>query len=156
MSLERIRDPRLLKHQFGTMEADYLYTLGVAGERFFREIKENGRIMGAKCEKCGVIYLPPRLYCEACFSELKEWVDLGTRGYIYTYTISYVDEEGKPLEKPVIYAIIRMDGVVGGILHKIGEVEPEEVEIGMEVEAVLKPPEQRKASINDILYFKPV
>jgi len=156
MSLERMRNPRKPKHVYGTMEADYLYTLGVAGERFFKAIKDNSVIMGAKCDKCGVVYLPPRLYCEVCFSELKEWVDVGKRGYVYTYTIAYVDHDGKPLDKPIIYALIRINGTVGGILHKLGEVDPEKVYIGMEVEAVLKPPEQRTGSINDILYFRPV
>ena len=31
MSIEKIRDPRDIKHRFGDMEADYIYTLDVAG-----------------------------------------------------------------------------------------------------------------------------
>jgi uncharacterized OB-fold protein len=135
------------------MEADYLYTLGVAGECFFKEIKENGRIMGVKCPKCGLIFVPPRLYCEKCFAKFEEWVDVGKKGEVYTYTIATVDIEGKKLEKPQIYAFIRFDGTQGGLIHKIGETD--KAYIGMKVEAVLKPPSERKASINDIAYFKP-
>jgi len=155
MSLEKITNPLRTRHWLGDMEADYVYTLGVVGERFFKEIKENGRIMGAKCPRCNIVYLPPRLYCEKCFEKLEEWVDIGKKGVIHTFTVATIDVDGSKLEKPVIYALIKFDGAHGGIIHKIGETEPEKVKIGMKVEAVFKPPSERKASINDIEYFKP-
>ncbi|MEM3731691.1 MAG: Zn-ribbon domain-containing OB-fold protein [Candidatus Bathyarchaeia archaeon] len=153
MSLEKITSPFGMRHWMGHMETDYFYTLGIAGERFFKEIKENGRIMGAKCPKCGVIFVPPKMYCEKCFEKLDEWVDVGKKGEIYTYTIAAVDIEGKKLEKPQIYALIKFEGTHGGLIHRIGETE--KVYMGMKVEAVLKPKSERKASINDIAYFKP-
>ena len=153
MSLEKITNPFNARHWIGHMEADYRYTLGIAGERFLKEIKENARIMGAKCPVCGVIFVPPRLYCEKCFAKLEEWVDVGKKGEVYTYTIATIDIEGKKLEKPQIYALIKFKGAHGGLIHKIGETD--KVYIGMEVEAVFKPPSERKASINDIAYFKP-
>jgi Predicted nucleic-acid-binding protein containing a Zn-ribbon len=52
-------------------------------------------------------------------------------------------------------AFIKMEGVHGGLIHRLGEVEPEEVEIGMVVEAVFRPQEEREGSILDIKYFKP-
>ncbi|MGB9778414.1 MAG: Zn-ribbon domain-containing OB-fold protein [Candidatus Bathyarchaeales archaeon] len=153
MSLEKITNPFNARHWIGHMEADYVYTLGVAGERFFKEIKENGKIMGAKCPKCNITYVPPRMYCEKCFEKLEEWVDIGKKGVVHTFTIATIDINGEKLEKPTIYALIKFNGVHGGIIHKIGETDT--VYIGMEVEAVLKPPSERKASINDIAYFKP-
>ncbi len=153
MSLEKITNPLNLRHWIGHMETDYVYTLGVAGERFFKEIKENERIMGAKCPHCNMVYLPPKLYCECCFANLEEWVDLGKKGMIYTFTIAAVDINGSKLEKPAIYALIKFEGAHGGIIHKIGETD--KVSIGMKVEAVFKPKQERKASITDIDYFKP-
>ncbi|HDI06894.1 MAG TPA: Zn-ribbon domain-containing OB-fold protein [Candidatus Bathyarchaeota archaeon] len=155
MSLEKITDPRRMRHWLGHMETDYRYTLGIAGERFLNEIKENARIMGARCKRCGVIYVPPKMYCEECFEKLEEWIDLGTRGEVYTYTIAYVDMDGNRLAEPVIYALITFGDAYGGLIHKLGEVKPEEVWIGMPVEAVFKPPQERKGSITDIKYFKP-
>lgn len=155
MSLDKLTNPLHVRHWLGDMEADYIYTLGVAGERFFKEIKENGKIMGAKCPSCNIIYVPPRMYCEKCFAKLKEWVDVGTKGVIHTFTIATIDVDGKKLEKPVIYALIKFERACGGLIHKIGEVKPEKVKIGMKVEAVFKPLLERKASINDIKYFKP-
>ena len=44
----------------------------------------------------------------------------------------------------------------GGLVHRLDEVEPVEIEIGMPVEAVFKPQAERQGSILDILYFRPV
>jgi uncharacterized OB-fold protein len=38
----------------------------------------------------------------------------------------------------------------------MGEVAPEDVEIGMQVEAVFKPKNERSGSILDVEYFRPV
>ncbi|MGC9346324.1 MAG: Zn-ribbon domain-containing OB-fold protein, partial [Candidatus Bathyarchaeales archaeon] len=121
----------------------------------FKEIKENGRIMGAKCPRCKIVYVPPKMYCEKCFAKLEEWVDVGTKGVVHTFTVATIDVEGKRLEKPVIFALIKFEGACGGLIHKIEETKPEKIKIGMKVEAVFKPSFERKASINDIAYFKP-
>jgi len=155
MSLDRMTNPFQIRHWQGDMEADYIYTLGVVGERFFSEIKENGRIMGARCPNCDVVYLPPRMYCEKCFAKLGEWIDMGKKGVVHTYTVASIDVEGKRLKNPVIFALIKFRGACGGLIHKIGETTPNKVKIGMKVEAVLKPSFDRKASINDIVHFKP-
>jgi len=156
MTLEKISDSRQIRHWPGHMETDYIYTLGVAGERFFQEIKKNGRIMGAKCRKCSIVYVPPRMYCERCLGKLREWVRLTNRGTVYTYTVAHIDMNGAKLKEPTIYAVIKIDGADGGLIHRIEGVKPEEVEIGMKVEAVFKPREKREGSINDIKHFKPV
>jgi uncharacterized OB-fold protein len=44
----------------------------------------------------------------------------------------------------------------GGIIHRIGEVEPESLAFGMQMEAVLEPKSKRQGSILDIKYFRPV
>jgi uncharacterized OB-fold protein len=41
-------------------------------------------------------------------------------------------------------------------MHMLGEIDPKKVKIGMRVQAVWKPAEERQGSINDILYFKPI
>jgi hypothetical protein len=78
------------------------------------------------------------------------------KGKVYTYTIAYYDLDERRLQQPVILALISFDGVCGGLVHKLGEVEPEGVRIGMPVEAVFKSPQERTGSILDIQYFKPV
>lgn len=132
------------------------YTVGIVGERFFREIKDHGRFWAVRCPRCDVVYFPPRLYCERCFAHLEDWVEVPTTGRVHTFTVVHLDLDGNPLPQPRILAFIQIDGTDGGLVHDLGEVEPEEVCIGMCVEAVFKAADQRRGSITDILYFRPV
>ena len=154
MSLDKITDPRVIRHWPGHMETDYVYTHGIAGERFFREIKENARIMGTKCKRCSIVYVPAKMYCERCFEKLEEWVNVGKRGTVHAYTVACIDMDGCRLKEPTVYAMVRMDGTDGGLVHKLGEVNLKELEIDMAVEAVFKPKAEREGSINDIKYFR--
>jgi hypothetical protein len=129
------------------------YTFGVAGERFFRALKDEGTIYGAHCEECDVTYVPARIFCERCLAELEDWIDVGLTGEVYTFTFLFRNLDGTPREEPEIVALIRMHD--GGLVHRLGEVAWEQVAIGMPVEAVLKPNGEREGSILDIEYFKP-
>ncbi len=156
MPVDKITQVSQTKPWHGQIPVYGQYTYGIAGERFFREIKANGRIMGAKCSSCNLTYVPPRIYCERCFSELTEWLQIPDRGAVHTFTVSHVDLDGNRLDEPLIVAFVEFDGVHGGIVHRLGEVEPDQVYIGMPVEMRLKSKAKRTGSILDISYFKPI
>lgn len=139
----------------GDMEAFYVYTAGVAGDRFFRELRRNERLMGTYCPTCDVTYLPPRIYCEECFTELTEWEEVANKGVVAAFTVAHVNDKGERLPEPVVWALVRFPGVRGGLLHFV-HLPVGEVQDGLEVEAVLKPRDQREGSITDILHFKPI
>ncbi|MEO0103561.1 MAG: OB-fold domain-containing protein, partial [candidate division WOR-3 bacterium] len=65
----------------------------------------------------------------------------------------HVDTNGNRLENPIIVGVIRMDGSDTGFVHKLLD-KVEDIEIGMEVEAVFAPKERRRGSINDIVGFR--
>lgn len=153
--IERITKLDQVKAWYGDMPIESRYTAGLAGERFLRALKE-GQIMGAKCPECELIYLPPRIFCHRCFSPLQEWVEVGNQGAVETYTVLNVDLDGNPLEEPQIVALVNIDGTYGGLLHFLGKVELDELYIGLPVEAVFKPKEEREGSILDIKYFRPL
>jgi len=154
--LERISRNTQLKAWEGEFPVRYLYTYGVAGERFFREIKENGKIWGVRCFQCQITWVPPSLYCERCFERLGQWLEVGHRGEIHTYTFCYREADKSPKNSPTILAVIKISGAEGGLIHRIGEVDLRDVHIGLKVEAVFKPQAQRKGSILDILHFRPL
>ncbi len=53
--------------------------------------------------------------------------------------------------------MIRFDGTEdGGLLHLLGEVAPEDVSVGMRVEPVWAPADERTGSVRDIRHFRPV
>jgi uncharacterized OB-fold protein len=131
------------------------YTAGIAGEKFFREIKDNARFLGTHCQECDLVYVPATMFCERCFAELDEWVEIANRGMVFTYTVLCRDLDEKPLDPPVILAYVKLEGADGGLVHYLSEVNPAEVYIGMEVEAVFKDAAEREGSILDITHFRP-
>jgi uncharacterized OB-fold protein len=148
------RDPQAPQAWWGDLPVTSRYTFGLAGERFFRALKDEGKIMGSYCPRCEVTYVPGRIFCERCLAELDEWMDVGLQGEVHTYTLLYADVDGSPLDTPHLVAFIKIQD--GGLVHFLGEIEPEEVFIGMLVEANLKLKPDRQGNIHDILYFRPV
>lgn len=154
---ERLQNTTEVGYWTGEIPLEYIYTYGRAGERYFRTLMEKGTFLGAKCEKCDITYVPPRNYCEKCFERLEDnFVEVPSTGEVHTFTVLYKNLDGTEKEEPAIMAMIRLNGTDGGVVHYLGEVDPEEVEIGMQVKAVLKPKRERKGGITDIKYFKPL
>ena len=152
---EKLTNPEDVRTWPGNVPVEYIYTAGVAGEAYLRAIKERGRLAASSCPGCGAGYLPPRLYCERCFEKTGEARDVEARGTVETFTVAHRDLEGEALDPPVVYAFVRIDGTGGGLVHRLGEVDPGEVHIGLKVEAVFLPPAKRTGSILDIVHFKP-
>jgi len=148
------RDPHAPKAMIGNLPVTNRYTYGLAGERFFRAIKEDGRILGTHCPHCQITYVPATAFCERCLAELIEWVDVGTTGEVHTFTLLYDNYDGSPRQTPELVVFVQLGD--GGLIHRLGEVELEEVEIGMRVKAVFKPKAKRTGSILDIDHFRPV
>lgn len=156
-SPEQISQVEDIRYVYGGIPVNFAYTLGVAGERFFREIMENGRFMGTRCQQCEYTYLPPRLYCERCFAGLdNQWVEVSSQGTVEAFTVAHLDLDGQPLAEPQLLALIRLGGADGLLVHRLAETKAEDVDIGLLVRAVFRPRRQRKGSILDIRHFKPV
>lgn len=153
--LHRIEHPDDALNWHGDLPTEGRYTAGIAGERFFREIKDNGRFLATVCLDCDITYMPPRLYCEQCFGQLDEWVDVSSLGRVHTFTVVHRNLDDELLPEPKTMAFVTLDDTDGGLMHYLDEVEPEDVYLGMRVEAVLKEEEDRQGSITDIRYFRP-
>lgn len=138
----------------GKVQVPMTYSAGTVGSRFLIGLRDNKKIMGIKCTNCNKVYVPPRSTCETCFGKLEEWVDVSDKGTVLTYTTVYEPNPVQPIKPPISYAIIQLDGAGTGFVHMLGEVQPEELKVGMKVKAVFK--EERTASILDIKYFKPM
>jgi hypothetical protein len=148
------KDPNAPEAWLGEMPVTSRYTAGLAGEKFLRAIKDEGKILGSHCDHCGITYVPVRQFCERCMDELEETVDVGTEGDVHTFTLLFEDLDGTPREEPEIVAFISLGD--GGLVHRLDEVHLDDLDIGMSVEAVFKPKGEREGSILDIKYFRPV
>ncbi len=148
-------DGKLL-YTFDQLNTHYAWDCGVAIGEYLAKLRE-GIIIGATCSHCHRTMVPPRLFCEYCFRPIKNFIPLQDTGTILTFSLCYVTWDVQRIEIPEIPAVIAIDGASEnhGILHKIGEVDPHAVHIGMRVKAVWKTPEERSGDITDILYFRP-
>ena len=142
---------------FDKLNGLYEWDTGVGIGTYLASLK-NGVILGSHCPSCRRIVVPPRTICEWCYRPMDEYVPLKDTGTVNTFSLCYVTWDVKRIKVPQIPAVIEIDGAspLHGIMHMLGEVNPEEVKIGMRVQAVWKPPRERVGSINDIRYFKPI
>jgi uncharacterized OB-fold protein len=137
--------------------AKYAWSAGIAYGRFLDELKA-GRIIGRRCSRCERIIVPPRMFCEHCFAATDEWVYVKDTGTINTFSLSYLDADANRIKDPILVAVIDIDGASPGvgILHLLGNVAPDKIDVGMKVKAVWKPPEEREGSVTDILFWEPL
>ncbi len=150
---ESITKTTTLGYFEGAIPVNYQYTFGMAGDRFFSEVRDKGDFLASKCPDCGALYVYPQIYCDDCFSETSEFVSIGTEGLLYSATKSYRNNHGEHHKKPQMIGMVRFDGVRGGIIHRLN-IEPSEICLGMKVKAKFKPQKDRQGSIDDILYFE--
>jgi hypothetical protein len=136
------------------IKVPYRYSMGPVSSRFFIEIRDNRKIMGIRCPRCDVVYVPPRATCGRCFSLLDEWVEVGNEGTLETYTQVVYPTPVQPVGAPFYYGIVKLDGADTGLAHLVGDLGGQEPRIGMRVQAVYR--DERMGNMLDILHFKPV
>ena len=134
----------------------FAYSVGMHGSKFFTEIRDNCRFLAVRCPKCKKVYIPPRAVCGDCFVEMKDWVEVGPKGVIGTFTIlrfAFIDPEtGAQKPVPYGYGFIKFDGANTLFQHYISVEDETKIKVGARVEPVFV--KDRKGSIRDIEYFK--
>jgi uncharacterized OB-fold protein len=153
---ERIPHLHEVRSWRGTIQLEGVYTAGVAGERWLRELQA-GRIYGTRCVRCRYTYVPARLFCERCLGPLGEdaWVEVGPQGTLMAWTRVHVDPDGRPLSPPRLIGLVRLDGADALLVHDLQD-EGVSLRVGLRVEAVFRPPADRVGSIRDLAGFRPV
>lgn len=143
-------------HTIARPQAQYAWSAGVAMSRFLEGLK-SGVITGRTCYECGRVLVPPRMFCERCFHTTGAWIVLPGTGTVETFSISYLDTDAHRIEEPILVGVVAFDGAPPhcGMMHYFGEVSPEEIHIGMPVEPVWKPEDERRGAVTDIRYFRP-
>lgn len=146
----------LITLESGEMAQPFRWAAGAYGSKFLTELRDNKKFVGAKCPKCGKVYVPPRRVCGPCYEELTELVPVSDEGVIVTYTVvsfGFVDPAtGKQKPVPYGYAAIMLDGSDTVLLHFVDETDPEKIKIGARVKAVFE--EERTGSLLDINHFE--
>ena len=104
------------------------------------------------CNSCGANIFYPRRDCPKCWSQDLGWIESSGRATVYTYTVTLEGVEEMFVEDlPIIVAWVDLpEGI--RMNTNLVECEPEEVQIGMEVEVVFR-------DVTDEItlpYFRPV
>ena len=134
---------------------NYVYSPGIAQDRFLRAIKE-GRLLGQGCEECGRVYIPSRGSCPRCAKPTSREVEVKDTGTVVTYSVVRVPSSNIEVELPYCGANILLDGADISTTALIQECPMEDIRIGMRVKAVWRPKEEWDYTLSNIKYFKPL
>jgi len=106
-------------------------TLPFTIESFYKLVSQR-KLMAARCKKCGCLHVPPRPICTRCYGNELDWVELGNRGKLLTYTVIYVSPKQFESLLPYAVGIVKLEegpqlpGMIRG-------VEPDKISVGMDL-----------------------
>jgi hypothetical protein len=143
-----------VKYVDATVHLPYHYVAGDHRARYLRALKDK-KILGAKCARTGKVFVPPVVCSPESFAPCEELVELPDRGVITTFCVVRIPVMQRNVELPYVSASVALDGADISIYALIQECKPEDVRMGMRVEAVWKPDGERQGDHEDILYFRP-
>lgn len=138
---ERVDSVISIRYWSDKIPLNYLYSVGIAGERFYSGLKE-GKIIGSRCNFCKKTFLPPRIYCLICYRKTEDYVEIKGQGIVVALTE----------KNNIVYGFIKFGKVVGGIIHKVSK----DATIGSRVKPIFKSTEKRNGDISDIEIFTTV
>jgi uncharacterized OB-fold protein len=146
---ERIDSAEKVHHWNDAIPFQYEYTAGVAGERFLRGLMQ-GRLVGGRCERCDVTFLPAKIYCVKCFGRIEKFVRVPLVGRVAAISGGgRRRREGDPARG---FAFVTFEDVQGGLVHRT--VAGSRLRIGSRARVKFRPKSERKGSILDIDGFE--
>lgn len=129
---------------------NYKYTMG-GQSKFFIELKDNKKILGTKCKKCGKVWMPPRINCSDCYEDT-DWVELRHTGEILISTIVWYTTSAFIASVPYAIAFIKMDDANTGMLQGVfsENLVPSKIKKGKKVRAVFN--KNREGKMTDFFF----
>jgi len=152
--IDKIEESQEFHEYPDQMCINYIYSTGELS-KFFIEIRDNEKLFGTRCTKCGFGYFPPRIYCGRCYAPC-EWEEISGKGEIVTGTITHFGVSNFTSRPKTTIAFIKVDGMDQLIRHTIlmsdEDCIMENIKQGTRVRVEFKPQEQREGKITDF-YF---
>ena len=106
-------------------------------EPYWRALHE-GRLLVQRCDDCGAFQLYPRHRCLACRGPVA-FVEATGRGTVYSFTVIR-QNYSRPFRDWIPYMVALVDLEEGPrLMTNLVEVEPDDVSIGMAVQARFEP-----------------
>ena len=101
-------------------------------QRYWREIPKRYRYEASRCTKCGKIFFPGRLVCDACQHREFEMVTLPRTGKVLTYTVIHVAPSQFKTQTPYAMGVVELDNKVK-LTTQIVDCDLEKLDVGMKV-----------------------
>jgi uncharacterized OB-fold protein len=137
------------------LRLEYDYTPGRSQSVFLKALMER-RILGQRSASTGKVYVPPRGSDPTTGEELTDFVEVASTGTVTTFCVVNVPFAGQHVACPYVCADVLLDGADTAFQALVQEVEPDEVHMGMRVEAVWADDDQMVPSLESIRYFRPI
>jgi uncharacterized protein len=146
-----------LEQQNYTMTLDYQHAYGHYYGTLFDSVANDRRIRGVRCPACRNVLVPPREYCDQCFVETEDWIDVPDTGVVQACSVVHIEFMGQRVPPPYVYAEIVLDGTSTRLIHTVAGLSAEEaraggVKPGSRVQAVWS--ERTTGSLADVDYFR--
>jgi hydroxymethylglutaryl-CoA synthase len=108
--------------------------------RYWRPRERNERLIADECQQCGYVSFPEKQeICKRCRATPSEWdtVRLQARGVVQSYVVQ--QRLSDAFEDPLPLAVIDVpqveEGEAARVFGLFTETDPDDIEIGLEVEA---------------------
>jgi uncharacterized OB-fold protein len=105
----------------------------ISYERFLSEEK----LMGSRCQKCGVLSVPPRSICIKCYGSEMEWVEMKGKGKLVAFTCIAIGppimiKEGYDRKHPYVSGVVELEEGVKVVarIEGVDGSKPETIKIG--------------------------
>lgn len=107
-------------------------------EAFWAAARE-GRLLVERCRDCGAKSFPPYGMCRTCRGREVEWVEITSRGRVYSFTVNH--QRWLPdLEVPYAIVLVEFPDHPGvRITGRLRGCEPDQAAIGLVVEVGFEP-----------------
>lgn len=132
---------------------DYTVVAGHHLTQYLRGFAEK-RILGARCEGCQKVLLPPRGACPTCGIPTAGTVQVADIGTLTTFCIISIPFGNMPFPPPYIAGMIILDGADMPIFHLVRGIEPQEARMGMRLKAIWKPDAELGPTLESISWFE--
>jgi len=136
----------------GRIKIPYRWSAGRAGSAFLAALRDRAQFVGLRCPTCRKVSVPPRPHCPECRVAGTEWLDVGPRGTLVSWTVVREPAATDVLPVPYAFATILLRGADTALLHLIGETPFELLRAGLELEPVFA--DARRGHMLDVKWFR--
>ncbi|MCM0082410.1 Zn-ribbon domain-containing OB-fold protein [Geomonas sp. Red32] len=122
-------DPIIIKYHY---EIDYLHSYA-QDSPFFTGLTRR-KLLGSRCTSCDRRFATPRGHCMECGAPT-EWFELPHEGRVHTFTTCHFGGQAFLKETPFTLIMVEFEGVDTLFLSRLIGARPEEISVGMPVQA---------------------